>query len=264
MVSRAWINEPIHSHVGPMEHHVIAPTLRADGYSTVRFGSKVMKTRSITGGVTVAPRGFSGDFDCDGRPLASNVFLGKTRLQQCADEHDGGRPPELLPRLNAHDPKLFSILALITWEAEDLGAHSRLYIERLIDLLCLELLRNHASFALTTRPGPGGLRQWQVQRVTAYMLEHLDEPIGLEELANLLQLSRFYFCTAFRRSTGCTPYHWLVRLRMSRAKELLSQPGPSSTEVALAVGYQTPSSFAQAFRLCTGLTPSAYQREMRT
>jgi AraC family transcriptional regulator len=96
------------------------------------------------------------------------------------------------------------------------------------------------------------------------MLEHLDEPIGLEELANLLQLSRFYFCTAFRRSTGCTPYHWLVRLRMSRAKELLAQPGPSITEVALAVGYQTPSSFAQAFRLCTGLTPSAYQREMRT
>ena len=28
MVSQAWVNEPIHTHVGPMEHHVVAPTLR--------------------------------------------------------------------------------------------------------------------------------------------------------------------------------------------------------------------------------------------
>ena len=260
MVSKAWVNEPIYSYVGPMDHHVIAPTIRGDGFSSVRFGSKEIRTRSISGGVTVAPSGFSGNFECDGRPLASNVFLSRDRLQLCADELGGGRAPDLIPRLNAEDPKLFSILTLITREAETPGTHARLYLEHLIDLLCLQLFREHSALPkIDITDGDGGLSAWQVRRVTQYMLDHLDEPVGLQEIARSLQLSRFYFCKAFRRATGHTPHEWLVRLRMQRAKELLGDRRLTITEVGLAVGYQTPSAFAHAFRTVVGLTPTAFR-----
>ena len=62
----------------------------------------------------------------------------------------------------------------------------------------------------------------KVQWVTEYMKAHLNEAIGIWELADLLDLSRFHFCTAFRKSTGFTPHHWLVRIRMERARELLT------------------------------------------
>lgn len=262
MVSKAWVNEPIHAHVGPMEHHVIAPTLRGDGHSAVRSGSQLIKARSITGGVTIAPRGFGGDFDCDGRPLASNVFLGRARLQGCADELHGGQTPELLPRLNFDDPALFSILRLICMESNEPGPHARLYFEQLIELLCLQLLRAHSAFPLASIDGDRGLARWQVQRVTKYMAEHLGDPISLQELADLLGLSRFHFCKAFRKATGYTPYRWLIRLRMDQARHLLKLDHLSVTDVALAVGYHTPSSFTLAFRSAVGEAPSAYRKRL--
>lgn len=263
MVTRAWVNDPIHDQVGPMEHHVIAPTLQGDGQSAVRFGSKIILSPSITGGVTIAPRGFSGEFDCDGRPLASNVFLSRERLQRCADEVGDGTTPDLLPRLNYDDPKLFSILALISKESDAPGPHARLYLERLLDLLCLQLLRVHTAFGTGQRQGGvHGLSTWQVRRLNKYMQERLDEPISLQNLADLLGLSRFHVCTAFRQATGFTPHQWLVRLRMDRARRLLSETRLSITDIALAVGYQTPSSFTQAFRAAVGMTPREFRRRL--
>lgn len=263
LISRPWVNDPIHTHVGPMEHHVIAPTLRGDGFSTVRSGDGVIRAPSVTGGVTIAPRGFSGDFDCDGMPLASNVFLSRARLQRCADElSSGGTAAELVPRLHFDDPALFSILKLIAAESSEPGPHGRLYYEQLIDLMCLQLLRLHCAFPAPATVGRAGLADWQVQRVTRYMADRLGEPVSLQELADLLGFSRFHFCKAFRRATGFTPYQWLVRLRMEQARRLLRETRLSITEVAFAVAYQTPSAFTHAFRACYGLTPSEFRRRL--
>jgi AraC family transcriptional regulator len=46
---------------------------------------------------------------------------------------------------------------------------------------------------------------------------------------------------------------------MARARELLANSRLTITEIALAVGYQTPSSFAQAFRGTLGITPTGYR-----
>ncbi|TIP78113.1 MAG: helix-turn-helix transcriptional regulator, partial [Mesorhizobium sp.] len=84
----------------------------------------------------------------------------------------------------------------------------------------------------------------------------------LNELAALAGLGRFHFCTAFRQATGSTPHAWLVKLRIQRARQLLSHPELPVTEIALAVGYETPSSFAAAFRKITGVTPSAFRHQL--
>ena len=263
MVTRAWVNDPIHDDVAPMEHHVIAPTLHGDGYSEVRFGTKTIRNPSLTGRVTIAPRGFGGRFHCDGKPTASNIFISKERLQHCADMMGFGRLPELIPTLNSEDPKLFAILALITSEAETCSAHSRLYIDTLVDLLCFHLLRDHAAFEAPEFDVRSRLLSRQLSRVNDYMHDHLDEAIGLQQLADLLGISRFHLCKAFRKATGFSPHQWLVRMRMQHARELLLDDRMTVTEIALAVGYQTPSSFAQAFRAAVGTSPSEYRQSQR-
>lgn len=262
MITKAWVNDPIHDEIAPMEHHVIAPTLRGHGWSQVRFGSQSIRSPSITGGITIAPRGFSGRFDCDGTPIASNVFLSRERLGRAAEAMGLSGPPELLPRLNAEDPKLFAILSLIGAEAGASGPHARLYLETLLELLCVQLLRAHAVFSGSNAPFKGRLSRSEVELILDHMKQHLDEPISLQELADLVGLSRFHFCTSFRRATGKTPHQWLIDLRIAEARRLLQDRRLSITEIALAVGYQTPSSFAHAFRLSVGVTPSEFRASL--
>jgi AraC-like DNA-binding protein len=115
----------------------------------------------------------------------------------------------------------------------------RLFVERVIDLLCVWLVRGHSS--LDTFPVPvlrRGLADWLVTRVTDFMRDNLDRTIGLAELAALVDLSRFHFCTAIGPATGRTAYQWLTRLGIDRARWLLADPTLSVTDVALAVGYE--------------------------
>ncbi len=132
-----------------------------------------------------------------------------------------------------------------------------------MDLLCTQLVRAHSTFGSLQVPAPRrGLADWQVRRVTAHMHERLDENVGLDELAGLVGLSRFHFCTAFRLATGQTPHNWLTALRMGRARALLADPRLPVTEVALAVGYQTPSAFTAAFRRAERVTPSEFRKSL--
>ena len=112
-------------------------------------------------------------------------------------------------------------------------------------------------------PGPrNGLADWQVKRVSAYMRENLARDIRLQELADLLNLSRFHFCTAFRAATGCTPHQWLTNQRLSYAKQLLKDGTLRITDIALVVGYETPSAFSATFRKVIGVSPSEYRRRL--
>jgi len=123
-------------------------------------------------------------------------------------------------------------------------------------------LRRHCSLGLPETAGQerGGLATWQVRRVTDYMREHIDKSIGLDELAGLVGLSRYHFCTAFRVATGRSPHVWLTEQRMARARRLLGERDLSVSEVALAVGYATPSAFAASFRKIVGTTPTGFRR----
>jgi AraC family transcriptional regulator len=192
----------------------------------------------------------------------TNVYLGGERLQACADQVAHGRSPELIDRVGFTDAKLLAIMTLLGDEATSGEPTPRLFGEHLIDLLCMQLLRLHSSLAAPLQPFPRrGLAPWQVKRVTSYMRENVHQDIGVQELAGLVGLSRFHFCTAFRLATGRTPYESLTWHRMNRARILLADPALRVIDVALAVGYHTPSAFAASFRRAVGVTPTEFRRK---
>jgi AraC family transcriptional regulator len=108
----------------------------------------------------------------------------------------------------------------------------------------------------------GGLATWQQRTVVAYIEEHLSKPISLATLAQLVRLSPYYFCRAFKQSFGMPPHRYHTSRRIERAKALLSKPSPSVTEIGFTVGFSQTSSFTVAFRKATGLTPTAYHRTL--
>jgi AraC family transcriptional regulator len=186
----------------------------------------------------------------------------RARLKACSEMIAGDKPVELLDRVGCTDPTVVNLLEILSREASADDASARLFVERTIDLLCMQLLRHHSGFNARTPQPHRGLARWQVKLVTTYMRDHLDQEIGLDDLAKLVHLSRFHFCTAFRLATGRTPHEWLVAQRIERARDLLAQTVLPVAEVGLAVGYVTPSSFAASFRKLVGATPSEFRRRL--
>ncbi|WP_058329701.1 helix-turn-helix domain-containing protein [Ensifer sp. 22564] len=258
-----WRNEPFEYHLPPLKDHILAAKYAGDGTASLKVGRQTITAPALAGTITFAPRGHEGLWRADGAVEVSNIFLGHQRLLACADQVGNGREPELLDRVNFSDPKLFTIMSLINDEISIGDAVSHLFIEQLLDLVCLQLLRGHAAMSVPLAPGPRrGLSAWQIKRVTTYMRDNLTKDIRLQELADLVNLSRFHFCTAFRVATGHTPYVWLTRQRIAHAKALLADRTLRITDIALVVGYETQSAFASSFRKVTGLTPSEFRRRL--
>lgn len=91
----------------------------------------------------------------------------------------------------------------------------------------------------------------------------LDDPPSLQELADTVGGSRFVLLRRFQRVTGLPPHAFVVRLRVERARWLLAR-GVDIAEAAHAVGFADQSHFSRAFKRVIGLSPGAYQRQVRT
>jgi len=259
-----WTHGPLHDSLPGMPAHVIIAH-HNEGTEIVLRTGEGLRTRAATrpGTIVIIPADHDGRWDINGGVDVSHVYLTDERLNNSAEVLTGGRHVELLDRLCFADPKIAHILTLLSDEQTTRDPSARLFLEQAIDLLCTQLVRGHSNFGTLPDPAPKrGLADWQVRRVTTYMRSMMEQEIGLDELAALVSLSRFHFCTAFRLATGRTPHQWLTNLRIARAKELLTDPLLPVTEIALCVGYQTPSSFTASFRKLVGATPSEFRRSL--
>lgn len=263
-LTEPWGHGELHNYLPGMQGHVVI-TYYGEPQEIVwrRSGADRLAGTTRSGTITIIPQGHEGRWDIAGPIGVSHVFLSHERLLACAEQLSGGRPLELLGRVGFEDSVAARVMEMLGRDAAAASdPAARLFVEQATDLLITQLVRGHSSFGVIEPPPRRGLADWQLRKVTGHMREHLDEPIGLDELAALAGLSRFHFCTAFRQATGTTPHAWLVNLRIERARQLLGHPELPVTEVALAVGYETPSSFAAAFRKITGMTPSAYRQRL--
>ncbi len=92
-----------------------------------------------------------------------------------------------------------------------------------------------------------------------HMHEHLAEPIAIDELPTLVNLSRRSFFRLFRNATGRTPGEYLKELRFARAVELLRRTDLSVTEVALRCGFCDGNYVCRLFRERLGTTPRQFR-----
>lgn len=104
-----------------------------------------------------------------------------------------------------------------------------------------------------------GLAPYKFRLVLQAMRERLTEPFDLEHLAGLAGLSTFHFSRAFKKAGGVAPSRYFQGLRIEQAKRMLSDDDESIIDIAMAVGFRSPSHFSQVFRKVTGVSPSGYR-----
>ena len=100
-----------------------------------------------------------------------------------------------------------------------------------------------------------------VVRAKQFINAHLEDKIYLEDVAQQVGVSTFYFCKLFKRTTGLTLTEYVNRRRIERVKHKLLNPQARVTEVAYEVGYQSLSQFNRSFLKYVGVSPTKYREK---
>ena len=139
---------------------------------------------------------------------------------------------------------------------------SRLFVEHI--RLALNAHLSHGCGVNTAeKTARDGLAPWQERRAKELIDARLGSEVRLAELAHECELSPGHFARAFKRTTGKSPYRWLLERRIERSQQLLRTSGLPVAEIALKCGFADQSHFTRVFTQTAGMSPRAWQRAHR-
>lgn len=167
---------------------------------------------------------------------------------------------------NLHKSQLWSIRRPAAFEQ----AHEALLHEaethRMLDLPHLSTLMyallavfvEQAAPLTGSKPNTSGKR---ILELLPMMQQEASQPFILEEWAERLGVSTYYFCKLFRSVMEMTPMDFITRCRLQMAKQwLLERKDITIGRIAVDAGYPSVSYFNKRFIEHEGMTPSQYRR----
>ena len=104
----------------------------------------------------------------------------------------------------------------------------------------------------------------RINKVVAYINNHLDETLDLKTLANEAALSDFHFHRIFKALKGEAIGGYITRLRLEATARLLRYTALTIEEIAFNIGYETPASLSKAFKKQYGISPTEYRTNKDT
>ena len=112
---------------------------------------------------------------------------------------------------------LSSFLELLRAELTTQRTASALLVQGVAQALAAHLVRAYPAPKTTRSEQRGGLPAFKLRKVTEYLETHLDEDVPLARLAEEVGMSEFYFSRLFKKTTGFSPSHYFIRLRIASA-----------------------------------------------
>lgn len=196
-----------------------------------------------------------------GSSRAVTLHAGKFLVDR-ANAHllHGLLPP--LVHIDAGDVSLRRVRALLSMnetEARDPGPASTYIIERLLELVLVELLRIPRLQAGEKHTGLlAGLADPVIRPAIVAMHQDVARDWTVAALANMCAVSRSTFAVRFQAMVGAAPIAYLIAWRMALAKDALRHGTQSIGEIAFAVGFQSASAFTTAFTRAVGCSPGRF------
>ncbi|MCI0997341.1 AraC family transcriptional regulator [Pseudomonas corrugata] len=154
----------------------------------------------------------------------------------------------------ADDARLANATALAFQSLHD--QEIRIVRQTALDTL-LANLTQHLHWRARINPDPR--LPLVAQQARDYLHSHLNEDIGLDDLARVTGVDRFRLTRAFKAAFGLAPHAYLIQLRLARARRLLAR-GESAVAVAAQLGFADQSHLGRWFQRAYRLSPADYRK----
>lgn len=154
------------------------------------------------------------------------------------------------------DQKALSFAQMLKAELSKGEGANELYVDALITLFGIHLLRTYAGTSKPSRPAKGSLPQHKAKKVREYLQTNFREKVSTAELAAVCDLSPGHFIQAFTKTFAVSPHQYLINLRLAAAERLLGESDLSIAAVAYASGFSSQSHLTTTMRKYRNLTPA--------
>ncbi len=199
--------------------------------------------------------------------MAANDMVGRRILEAC--RRIGVLAPEEIAVLGADndealcelcDPMLSSIVPV----HDQVGYRAA----RLLDELMAggtfgeqELLLEPSQVIVRRSTDVSAVDDRDLAAAMRFIRENLDRPIGVENVAAHVAVSRSTLNRKFRRAFERSVHDEILRVRLDRAMELLRETDLPLTAVAERAGFRHREYFGAVFKANVGMTPHQYRLE---
>lgn len=101
-----------------------------------------------------------------------------------------------------------------------------------------------------------GSHTHQISQATDWLKQHLDKTIVIADLAMTVGMSVSGFHHHFKALTGLSPLQYQKSLRLMEARRLIRLGDKQVTQIAIEVGYESPSQFSREYKRFFNVSPS--------
>ena len=163
-------------------------------------------------------------------------------------------------KLHLSPPQLEKISLFIKQMKEEKDSKRPGYkfaIEYIFKMIIIELCRYYSE-----ETTPYSKELLRISAAIDFMEQNFEKEISLALLAKEAGMKPINFRRAFRKTTGCTPINYLVRLRIEKAAEMMRKsPSLRVIEVAMATGFWNSSYFSRKFKQIMEIAPKNYLKK---
>ncbi|WP_046215744.1 ABC transporter substrate-binding protein [Paenibacillus wulumuqiensis] len=109
----------------------------------------------------------------------------------------------------------------------------------------------------------GGTSKKTLTEIRSFMELHYNEPLSIQQLADMAKLSPKYFVDLFKKTFQQSAMEYLTDIRIAHAKRYLTETGQRLRDIAVKVGYSDEFYFSRKFKKEVGVSPSEYAKHTR-
>ena len=140
-----------------------------------------------------------------------------------------------------------------------------LYISNILRLFSDYFITNYSNYndiISNSNNSSTYINATSLQKIDEYLGNNISNVINIDELAKLINMSKFHFLNEFKKVKEQTPYQYILTYKITKAKTLLEDLALSITEIAQALGFNDSSHFSRSFKAATSFTPKAYRKNL--
>jgi AraC family transcriptional regulator len=239
-------------------HNTIIISTNDSGLAQLEMGGERRDAFFRSGDIMVYPAGIKQSACWDQNNSYAVVTIETSFFRNVAHEYGDPDRIDLLP-CPPHPNQLIYGAAQIFGQMHHKKLISLEYIDQLAVTLSINLLENYCSTEFKSLQSSHSFSWKQLNLLYQYIDDNLSKTIALQDLANLVGFSPYYFIRLFKKSTGKTPAQYITHQRLKKAIHLLNLEHLDIGLIAQQVGFYDHSHLCLAFRKHLSATPEQYR-----